>query len=1162
MVLDACFWEAMSGLRRKPVQERRAAFVFGGPFSILICGASFSVVGTASSSCTDRDWRFQFGECGAAGVRSVYPYVPSWWDPVKGTAVPACDVGHADSKPMPEPVFDVPCSFSCRAGTHQAVGLLPSKAVNGQAQRNSASTIGIACKTCPAGRFSLGGGTIISGNSADWRRPWPKGLVSSCLYETSNAEWLIGGDGLTQGGSATCAMRIESPLSVAGGYAAAPARWNGHVHSSALVGALAVAPHDGLACGNLESVKSSSFGRPVVLLVWQGGCSPTTKARQAASIGAIAVVLITHGYHTSLVALPGLSERNPPGVVPLVVIGREDGDVLAAIAEREEVVVNLTAPSCTTDQEFALTGAVTTSLNMTRRDKGCSPWQIDPSGRFVHSGDNRAFNSISSRLSWHVHLVRDGYVVFRYKVEAEERFDGLSFAVDWQTLFENVGSVRSFQQFRVNLTAGVHIIEWVYGKDMSDSEGEDRAFIELIEIVGTAHGDTQCTSCQGSGTHSVAGSKHCNACGINEFLEVSGVQQLNLAQCSACPSGKWSPPGSIGVDACKDRHPCGLADVETTFTPCRGNRRFQRKWWREPITCDPDLPGATVSLGTSTESVSCEPCQPHEGRPSGGECEPLRVVCPSGSRGVEELRLSQWRSWPKNTSRNVWTMSGDLQNADDAVEDHADVDHPHGHGWKLNAEGSFAYAGNDAVGVPQGSGTRSSPGDGSGGGAGNEGGVYLFGDAMLHFDLLLSAPGDAEFVVEMVPHSVSLQQEVRLLLDGVTARASTELLEGGRLTVRFVVPAGKRRVTWVWQYQEDDDASKLNGETGASGEAGSSPRGIRIHTVSVTNVVGAGSSRCEICPVGHEVSSDGLRCQTCSPGTALYSSQRSETQPRNTSASLHPQCQPCKAGFYSARPGSSVCSKCVTGTDSIPGSAECTPVPLLSTKDPEDFEHVNLVETVDFNMTATMNAWMVATNGVQGPFEIAGHLLMLGLFHPVPTPAGTDRGTESAYIWELLPKDAPRGAASGSGGGGGAAARCSRSGGGARPTMASPTTKALHFGATIASVEPIVSVGQRGLKVVYGNGEHCNGLTGGGGDGAARTPLASRSEASFFFRCDPYAPAKPLRVRQDDDGVYHLPGLVAHRIVPDEASAQYRLMHKGEHETDWNGNTREKERNG
>lgn len=43
-----------------------------------------------------------------------------------------------------------------------------------------------------------------------------------------------------------------------------------------------------------------------------------------------------------------------------------------------------------------------------------------------------------------------------------------------------------------NLSSGFHIIRWIYHKDYSLSGGEDRAFIDMIEIEGISYADDYC----------------------------------------------------------------------------------------------------------------------------------------------------------------------------------------------------------------------------------------------------------------------------------------------------------------------------------------------------------------------------------------------------------------------------------------------------------------------------------------------------------------------------------------------------------------------------------------------------------------------------------------------------------------------------------------------
>ena len=79
--------------------------------------------------------------------------------------------------------------------------------------------------------------------------------------------------------------------------------------------------------------------------------------------------------------------------------------------------------------------------NVWHKNKNCSPWVAEGGGVALSSGANSAevtnanrqdarANKIESVLYMNVNLVRDGTVSFRFMVEAEQDFDGLSFVID------------------------------------------------------------------------------------------------------------------------------------------------------------------------------------------------------------------------------------------------------------------------------------------------------------------------------------------------------------------------------------------------------------------------------------------------------------------------------------------------------------------------------------------------------------------------------------------------------------------------------------------------------------------------------------------------------------------------------------------------------------
>jgi hypothetical protein len=97
-------------------------------------------------------------------------------------------------------------------------------------------------------------------------------------------------------------------------------------------------------------------------------------------------------------------------------------------------------------------------------------------------------------------FVKDGHVRFRYKVNGEEGKDGLQFIVDVTVAKWEGSKVTMYQQTEwaeqtVEVAAGAHTLKWRYEKDDKMDFGDDRAYIEIVEVYGTAHSDTLCEPC-------------------------------------------------------------------------------------------------------------------------------------------------------------------------------------------------------------------------------------------------------------------------------------------------------------------------------------------------------------------------------------------------------------------------------------------------------------------------------------------------------------------------------------------------------------------------------------------------------------------------------------------------------------------------------------------
>ena len=83
-------------------------------------------------------------------------------------------------------------------------------------------------------------------------------------------------------------------------------------------------------------------------------------------------------------------------------------------------------------------------------------------------------DSQSSHIEIRALFVRDGTVRFSYKVDAEPRYDGLTFYVDNVVKMNLTSNTNGFQLFSVDVRAGYHRFKWSYSKDFAIAEGEVR----------------------------------------------------------------------------------------------------------------------------------------------------------------------------------------------------------------------------------------------------------------------------------------------------------------------------------------------------------------------------------------------------------------------------------------------------------------------------------------------------------------------------------------------------------------------------------------------------------------------------------------------------------------------------------------------------------------
>jgi len=1027
--------------------------------------------------CTDTDWRFAFGTCSDDGYRTIFAH-PAGIASLNGKVHPVCDPTVAGARQVPDPLFNVPCSYACGAGTQLSADLAYRGDTPGSTQP---AAMVPRCEVCPSGKYSLGGGTIISGVAGDWYKEWPSALQSSCFYKSEDGNWLVG-----KAHRQRCELRIEAPAGLAGAYAAKMAPWNA---PAPLVGDLVGLPDDDTSC---KPLKKKMFAGKIVLAWDHPGCSPVQQAKRASRARAMGVILVSSLNWAFRPNSPAWASRLPERLrVPVLVVSRADGEIFgfAAANKARPVRVNVTSPACFLGSSLA---ATTDPNAQEPLGQGCEAWAADPSGRFVQSGDNSRFSEMLSLLTLTVHLVRDGHVLFRYTVDSERGFDGLTFKVDWRTVMPLESEQHDYKEFRAELPAGPHTMRWEFTKDYMGGMGEDKARIQLVEVVGTSFADLVCRSCHNARMHSGVGAVHCNACGRDKYLTAGGQTAQNFEQCSACPSGRWAPPGSVGNASCLLQEACQTKDTEVYYMPCQGNRRVKRFRWRDPVICKPGDP-VSVSLNATQTSTDCVPCQPHEWRPDGGQCVARIRQCEPGLRAVRERKVSFWHEWPRNISHEVYIVrQHDLWDERDPSADILGGDHPYGYRWRLGTAGSFAYAGDESMDCTlRGPVRRHCTSSQLKVSSRSE----EYGDALLHLEVLTDAPGEVRFVVEVTPAD-AWGKEARFQHYGAVPsalrieRKGQFGIHGSRILGSMPITAGMHRLTWVWSYGQGD-------EIDVDVKHNRPVRGIRLLNVTVVHAVGAGTSQCEPCQPGQKVSKDGTSCFACPPGSVLLPGTMSMDTARPSTTAKISHCHPCAAGSFSAA-GSTVCSLCGEGTRSSSDGSRCETMDVLIAKDSLG-QFGGGASELTFNMREIASAWQTVAGRPAGPFAIAGHQYFLEFFEKSQMPG--DVHGDLAYVWELPSLESLSTPVSFAQQG---QAQCSGAG---------MPGDAASLGDSIKTARAVVIGGLRGVQLAFGNGDLCPGEPAGG----------KRRNASIFFQCDPNAPEAVARV--DHFGIRHLPRL-------------------------------------
>ncbi|KAG7375580.1 hypothetical protein PHYPSEUDO_000574 [Phytophthora pseudosyringae] len=326
------------------------------------------------------------------------------------------------------------------------------------------------------------------------------------------------------------------------------------------------------------------------------------------------------------------------------------------------------------------TDCMTQNMYTGQWQHNCNPWVPSADGSYISSGENSGVmqnfegTRLYSTLRVSATFVRAGSVTYKYRVDAEQPYDGLMFQIDDDQGAGLVSQSDGWKEAVVQVSAGAHTLAWNYMKDYAGDAGEDKAYLKVIEMVGTSWSDLHCHTCGGDMTNS--GGSLCAFCGPNEYAAAKSNSELDFT-CYACPSNTYAPKGSIGISSCVEQRACSMDDVEETYTTCKKGARDVTYAWSEPQTCDSTLK-KSIQLPAPQKDVECASCGRGYELTEGGECEACGAgqalsasgkceECPAGTVVVNALEYGAgtpdaWSAWPQivntETAKHVgWKLT-------------------------------------------------------------------------------------------------------------------------------------------------------------------------------------------------------------------------------------------------------------------------------------------------------------------------------------------------------------------------------------------------------------------------------------------------------------------------------------------------------------------------
>ena len=119
------------------------------------------------------------------------------------------------------------------------------------------------------------------------------------------------------------------------------------------------------------------------------------------------------------------------------------------------------------------------------------PWIIWSSGgNYCMASNNTNVDNSESAIETTVEFVEDGSIAFRWRISSESNYDKGFFYINGEQQFDISGSY-GWISYSVDLSAGTYTFRWSYQKDGSQSNDEDRFFIDDITFTGAVKNEYQ-----------------------------------------------------------------------------------------------------------------------------------------------------------------------------------------------------------------------------------------------------------------------------------------------------------------------------------------------------------------------------------------------------------------------------------------------------------------------------------------------------------------------------------------------------------------------------------------------------------------------------------------------------------------------------------------------